>query len=78
MPVRQACALKIFRNELLEVASKNFETYIRRIPVQITSVHDQQKKLPAENANVHTFNSKKSYANVARSSNTTTKVPSEY
>ncbi|POS85577.1 hypothetical protein EPUL_003372 [Erysiphe pulchra] len=77
MPVRQACALNIFRDELMEVASKHFEAYIRGTPAQLTSIHDRQKKLLAENANVHTPKSKKSYASAARSSSTTTILPSE-
>ncbi|POS82990.1 hypothetical protein EPUL_006331, partial [Erysiphe pulchra] len=64
MPVRQA-------------SSKHFEAYIRGTPAQLTSVHDHQKKLLAENAIVHTPNSKKSNASTARSSITTTMFPSE-
>ncbi|POS82098.1 hypothetical protein EPUL_006367, partial [Erysiphe pulchra] len=71
MSVRQANALKVFCDELVELASRHFEAYVRGISTQKPIPREQNKDKAAKNNTVLATNFKQSYASITKRDNIT-------
>ena len=71
MSAQQTNALKSFCDDLVGLASKHFEAYIRGTSPQKPLPHGQEKESASKSNNAPTSNSKHSYASIVKSNKNT-------
>lgn len=65
LPAKQASALKKFSKEIMLVAKRHFEAYVRGVTAQICNYVNSEEKITVSNHNIGKTKSKPSYAQVA-------------